>query len=422
MLAEVITIGDEILIGQTIDTNSAWMAENLHLIGVELNRIVTISDRAEDIVSSIDESFSRVDLILMTGGLGPTQDDVTKETLAAYFNTALEVHQDVLDKLTAYFESRGFPMLDVNMKQADLPKDADILMNARGTAMGMWFERNGKVLISMPGVPYEMKGIMRDHGLAKIKEQFSPQPMVYRTILTQGLGESFIADRMSEWETKLRNEGLALAYLPSPGSVKMRISGVPVENGVEAMVTRIESYFKELIDVFPEHVYGRENDTLASIVGTLLETRGATLATAESCTGGLIAELITAIPGASAYFMGGAVTYSNESKEAVLGVVPDDIVSQGAVSEIIAKQMAAGAKEKFKSTYAISTTGVAGPDGGTDEKPVGTIWIGIAGPGGVKAKKFSLGKSRSRNITVSAISALNWLRNEIITGGFELSE
>lgn len=422
MFAEVITIGDEILIGQTIDTNSAWLAESLHLIGVDLNRIVTISDRAEEIVSAIDESFARVDLILMTGGLGPTQDDVTKETLAAYFNTTLETNQEVLNGITSYFKSRGFPMLDVNMKQADLPKDADILMNKRGTAMGMWFERNGKVLISMPGVPYEMKGIMRDYGLEKIKAKFSPNSVVHQTILTQGLGESFIAERMSAWETKLRSEGLSLAYLPSPGSVKMRISGMPIKGQGAQMLERIAVYFEEVKAVFPENVFGQERDTLASVVGKLLSEVGATLATAESCTGGHIAELITATPGASVYFNGGVVAYSNGAKQTLLGVNAANIKTHGAVSEIVAKQMATGARSKFNTTFAVSTTGVAGPDGGSDGKPIGTVWIGIAGPTGVKARKFSFGKSRSRNITVSAITALNWLRNEIISGGFELSE
>lgn len=419
MLAEVITIGDEILIGQTIDTNSAWMGENLHLIGVELNRIVTISDRAEEIVQAIDESFSRVDLILMTGGLGPTQDDVTKETLAAYFGTTLERHQEVLDKIAAYFESRGFPMLDVNRKQADLPKDADILMNKRGTAMGMWFEKDGKVLISMPGVPYEMKGILRDYGFEKIKARFSPTRTVYRTVQTQGLGESFIADRMSEWETRLRGEGLSLAYLPSPGSVKMRVGGVPGTEGEVALVNQIEAYLKELEATFPQHAFGREKDTLPEVVGRMLIEKEVTLSTAESCTGGHIAELITAIPGASAYFNGGAVTYSNGAKSAILGVDQKDIETHGAVSEPVAMQMAAGAQAKFETDYAIATTGVAGPDGGSDEKPVGTVWIGLATPSGVKARKFVFGKNRSRNITVSALTALNWLRNEIIGRGFE---
>lgn len=419
MQAEVITIGDEILIGQTIDTNSAWMAEELHLIGVELNRIVTISDKADEIVTSIDEAFARVDLILMTGGLGPTQDDVTKSTLANYFGTVLESNREVLDKITAYFESRGFAMLDVNRQQADLPKSAEVLMNARGTAMGMWFERDGKVLISMPGVPYEMKGIMRDHGLAKIKEIFKPQTMVHKTILTQGMGESFIADTMAEWETRLREEGLSLAYLPSPGMVKLRISGVPGTSGEEGMEQKIDSYFDEVRIAFPQNVYGKEKETMAQVLGELLRKQGSTLAVAESCTGGLLSQLITAIPGSSDYFMGGAVTYSDESKNRILGVNPDSIKARGAVSEDVVIQMANGSRKMFDSTYAIATSGIAGPGGGSERKPVGTIWMAIAGPNQVIAKKFIFGKNRSRNITVSAVTALNWLRNEIIEGVFE---
>lgn len=419
MLAEVITVGDEILIGQTIDTNSAWMAEELHLIGVELNRIVTISDTAEAIVASINESFSRVDLILMTGGLGPTQDDVTKSTLANYFGTELESNKDILDRITAYFESRGLAMLDVNRQQADLPKSADVLLNMRGTAMGMWFERDGKVLISMPGVPYEMKGIMRDHGLAKIQDFFKPQTMVHKTILTQGMGESFIADKMAEWETRLRKEGLSLAYLPSPGMVKLRISGIPDVSGEVEMEQKIESYFEEVRNAFPQNVYGREKETMAQVLGEILRKQGTTLSVAESCTGGLLSQLITAIPGSSDYFMGGAVTYSDESKNRILGVNPESIKARGAVSEDVVKQMAVGARDMFNSTYAIATSGIAGPGGGSERKPVGTIWMAIAGPNQVIAKKFIFGKNRSRNITISAVTALNWLRNEIIQGVFE---
>ncbi len=419
MLAEIITIGDEILIGQTVDTNSAWMGEQLHLIGVKLNRVVTISDTREAILEAIDESFSRADLILMTGGLGPTKDDVTKETLAEYFDTKLERNQEVLDRIESYFESRGFPILETNRQQADLPASAEVMLNMRGTAMGMWFQKGNKALLSMPGVPYEMKGIMRDHGLYRIKSMFEPNTIIHKTVLTQGVGESFIADKMSDWENRLRAEGLALAYLPSPGMVKLRLTGYPLNGESEAVAQRMENYINELQEAFPANVYGRERDKLAQVVGELMMLEGETVATAESCTGGTIAQMFTENPGSSNYFLGGAVTYSNKAKTDILGVTPELIEKHGAVSEEVVKEMAEGACQKFGATYAIATSGVAGPDGGTETKPVGTVWIGLATPDGVQAQKWILGRSRSRNITVSAQTALNWLRNEIIKRRFE---
>jgi len=419
MKAEIITIGDEILIGQTIDTNSAWLGEQLHLQGIRLNRIITISDAHQEIIRAVDESFSRADLVLMTGGLGPTQDDVTKETLAQYFGTTLVTHPEVLRGIQDFFASRGREMLEVNNKQADLPKDADILMNMRGTAMGMWFERNGKVLISMPGVPYEMKGIMRDHGFEKIRNYFKTEPIIHKTVLTQGLGESFLAEMISDWETSLRNEGLSLAYLPSPGMVKLRISGFASNGNAEAIEERIDTYITELRRRIPENAFGSDKQTLAEVVGSLLQERNQTLAVAESCTGGLIAHLITSIAGSSAHFLGGVVAYSNESKVNLLGVSAQTLASNGAVSEKVVKEMANGARDKFNATFAVATSGIAGPDGGTDEKPVGTVWISLAGPKKTVAKEFNFGKSRSRNVSISALAALNWLRNEIFNRELE---
>ncbi len=419
MIAEIITIGDEILIGQTIDTNSAWLGEQLHLQGIRLNRSVTISDSREEIIHAVDEAFSRCDLILMTGGLGPTQDDITKATLTEYFGTTLEMHTETLEKIEAFFTSRGRSMLEVNRQQAELPKDATILLNMRGTAQGMWFEKEGKVLISMPGVPYEMKGIMRDGGFEKIRAFFDTEPIIYKTVLTQGMGESFLADLVSDWETSLRNEGLALAYLPSPGMVKLRISGFSENGNAEKINERIDHYIAELVRRIPENAYGTERQTLGEVIGKLLVERNQTVAFAESCTGGFLAHHITSNPGSSEYFLGSAVTYSNESKINILGVSESTLAEAGAVSENTVKEMAEGARKKFNATFAIATSGVAGPDGGTDEKPVGTIWIGLAGPKKTIAKQFNFGKSRSRNITISALTALNWLRNEILSEDLE---
>lgn len=419
MTAEVITIGDEILIGQTIDTNSAWLGEELSLQGIRLNRIITISDVPAEIIRAVADSFSRVDLVLMTGGLGPTQDDVTKETLAEYFNTSLKMHPEVLAEIEAYFTKTGRPILEVNQKQAELPVDADILKNHRGTAMGMWFEKNGKVLISMPGVPYEMKGIMRDFGFEKIKNYFHSQPIIHKTILTQGIGESFLAEKINDWETALRNEGMFLAYLPSPGMVKLRISGYAENGNADKIDQRIDHYIKELLRRVPEYAFGSDRETLAEVIGNLLQSRNQSLALAESCTGGYLAHLITSVPGSSAHFMGGVVAYSNEAKINLLGVSPDSLELEGAVSEKVVKEMANGARKKFNATFAVATSGIAGPDGGTDEKPVGTVWIALAGPRKTVAKKVNFGKSRSRNVTVSALTALNWLRNEIFKSELE---
>jgi len=417
--AEIITIGDEILIGQTIDTNSAWLGEQLHLIGVKLNRIVTISDTPEAIVDSIDDSFGRADLILMTGGLGPTQDDVTKETLAYYFGTSLERNTEILEAIDSYFNAKGLQMLESNRKQADLPKDARILRNTRGTAMGMWFEKKGKVLISMPGVPYEMKGIMTDHGLSMLQEFFPTKTILHQTIQTQGIGESFLAEKISDWETALRNDGIFLAYLPSPGLVKLRLTAYAENDNKEHVAGKIAHYISELERRVPEYIFGRGKDTVAKAIQDLFQSRGLTLAAAESCTGGLIAHEITSIPGSSAHFLGSMVTYSNNAKMTILDVKEENLEKYGAVSEQVVREMAEGVRKKLGSDFAIATSGVAGPDGGTEEKPVGTVWVSIAGKNKTLAKQLNLGKSRERNIRISMLTALNWLRQEIISGSFD---
>lgn len=419
MKAEIITIGDEILIGQTVDTNSAWLAEQLHLTGIQLNRITSISDTRMAIRTALDEAFSRVDLILMTGGLGPTQDDITKETLAEYFDTILERNREVLDSIDTYFRSKGLEMLESNRRQADLPKGARILPNTRGTAMGMWFERKGQVLISMPGVPYEMKGIMRDYGLGLIRKRFATPSILHKTILTQGIGESFLAEKISDWEKALRNDGISLAYLPSPGLVKLRLSAF-AENGNKKEVEELmDHYIRELERRVPDYIFGRDKDTLAKAIQDLFLSRGLTLAVAESCTGGLIAHEITAIPGSSGYFMGSMVTYDNKAKQVVLGVKDESLMNFGAVSEQVVREMAEGVRSKLGTDFAIATSGIAGPDGGSDEKPVGTVWLSIAGPNKTLAKVVHLGKSRERNIRISTLTVLNWLRREIISGTFE---
>lgn len=422
MKAEIITIGDEILIGQTVDTNSTWLAEHLHPLGVRVNRIVSVTDTRNAIREAVDDSFGRADIVLMTGGLGPTQDDITKETLAEFFETELERNPEVLKGIEEFFRSKGRPVLEVNRAQADLPKGARILKNRKGTAQGMWFERDGKVLISMPGVPYEMKCIMEEGGFEMLRERFNAPRIIHRTVLTLGIGESFLADLMSDWETSLRNEGLSLAYLPSPGLVRLRLSGFAENGSLKQVEDRIQHYIDELERRVPHHAFGYEKQTIAEVVGAMLTKRGATLSLAESCTGGYMSHLVTAVSGCSAFYQGGVIAYADEVKTTVLGVPASLIKQHGAVSEQVVRAMAEGARKRFGTTYAIATSGVAGPEGGTADKPVGTVWMAIAGPEKTLAERRQLGRSRVGNITVSALLALNWLRIQILSKQFEISE
>ncbi len=412
MLVEIITIGDEILIGQIVDTNSAWMGEQLNLVGIKVHQITSVSDNAEHIVKALDEAKSRVDIILITGGLGPTKDDITKHTLVTYFNTSLRFDEEVHQHVKALFARFGREVTGVNLKQAEVPENCTVIHNANGTAPGMWFEQNEKVFVSMPGVPYEMKKMMGAEILPRLKKKYSLPTIVHRTILTQGVGESFLSEIIAEWETSLEAEKIKLAYLPSPGMVRLRLSASG--NDEIALRKSVEDKLEELNKLIPQHIYGYEKDTLEQIVGSLLKEKMQTLSLAESCSGGLIAHLVTSVPGSSAYFMGGVVSYSYESKTKMLGVTTETLEKFGAVSEEVVTQMALGAKKEFKTDWAVSASGIAGPDGGMEGKPVGTVWIAVAGPNGVKAKKFQFGGDRERNIAVTAITALNMLRKQLL--------
>jgi nicotinamide-nucleotide amidase len=420
MLAEIITIGDEILIGQIVDTNSAWMGEQLNLAGIKVHQITSVSDNAEHIIKALDEAKSRVDIILITGGLGPTKDDITKHTLVKYFNTSLRFDEEVHQHVKALFARFGREVTGVNLKQAEVPESCTVIHNANGTAPGMWFEqddclpdRQGKVFVSMPGVPYEMKKMMSTEILPRLKKKYSLPTIVHRTVLTQGIGESFLSEIIAEWENSLADKNIKLAYLPSPGMVRLRLSASG--NDEAALRKRVEEKVEELNKLIPQHIYGYEKDTLEQIVGRLLKEKKQTLSLAESCSGGLIAHLVTSVPGSSAYFMGGVVSYSYESKTNMLGVTTETLEKFGAVSEEVVTQMAEGARKEFKTDWAVSASGIAGPDGGMEGKPVGTVWIAVAGPNGVKAKKFQFGGDRERNIAVTAITALNMLRKALIS-------
>ncbi len=412
MIAEIITVGDEILLGQTVDTNSAWLGKNLSLIGVKVNRVITISDQKKAILDSVNESFKKADIVLMTGGLGPTQDDITKKTLAEYFGSEFYLNETVKNRIKEYFHSIGKEPLEVNLAQAELPTNCTVILNSRGTASGMWFEKDGKVLVSMPGVPNEMKGLMTDEILDKIKSHFQTPALHHKTILTIGEGESRIAMRIKHIESAIRKEGLGLAYLPSAGMVKLRVSGKG--NDVSEIQLKVDEKVNEIKSIIQEIVFGEDDDSLASVVGKKLISQNLSLAVAESCTGGSISKLITSISGSSQYFKGGMVAYSNASKEAILNVNHESILQDGAVSSSVVKEMAEGARLKFGADYGISTSGIAGPTGGTDSKPVGTVWIGIASEEGCQSFKFTFGKSRTRNIIVTSNMALNLLRKDLI--------
>jgi nicotinamide-nucleotide amidase len=411
MKVEIITIGDEILIGQIVDTNSAWMGTKLNEIGAKVDRILTISDDLGEIIKALRDSEERADLVLITGGLGPTKDDVTKKAFAQYFDCGFTFHPDIAEHIARLFARFGKQLTEINRLQAELPSACEPLQNDQGTAPGMWFEKNRTVFVSMPGVPYEMKGIMLNHVLPRVRSKFNTPIILHRTILTMGMGESWLSEKIADWESSLPS-GFKLAYLPSPGRVRLRISAYGAR--ADSLESRMESEVQKLLSIIPELVYGFDDDTIESVVGQLLKSAGHTVATAESCTGGLIAHKITSVSGASDYFLGSVVSYSNEVKINALGVNENDLKEFGAVSEQVVRQMAEGVRKQLKTDVGIATSGIAGPNGGTDEKPVGTVWIAVSGPSRTIAKNFQFGHDRGRNIEISANTALNMLRKELI--------
>ncbi len=409
MNCEIITIGDELLIGQVIDTNSAWMATKLNDAGIRIRQITSVGDDPEQIREALDAARKRAELILITGGLGPTRDDLTKDTLCSYFDSKLTIDSKVVEDLTNYFTSRGRELTETNLRQAEIPVKCTPIYNPIGTAPGMWFEQDGSIFISMPGVPYEMKAMMEEKILPRLTERFKLPGVIHHTIITSGVGESFLADRIRDWELQLPSH-IRLAYLPSVGMVKLRLSCYTADAAKEHELLLEADKLKKLIS---KHIIGFDEDTPESVTGKLLQERNETLAIAESCTGGYLSHLVTSIPGSSAYYVGSTISYANEVKTRFLGVDSEVIKKEGAVSETVARAMASGVREKLGTTWALSTTGIAGPAGGTAEKPVGTVWIGLAGPGGVIARKFLFGNNRMRNIQATAIYAFKMLRNEM---------
>lgn len=408
--ASIITIGDELLIGQTIDTNSAWMAQELNKIGIWVQRRVAVGDSWEDIWKALDEEALHSRIILITGGLGPTADDITKPLLCQYFGGKMVTDPQAQANVRHIFEMLKRPMLDRNLRQADVPDVCTVIQNRRGTAPGMWFEKNDRIFVSMPGVPHEMKGMMTNDVIPQLLERFDVSPVLHRTLLTAGIGESFLAERISEFEATLP-KNIKLAYLPSYGMVKLRLTAMGNRPGLEA---ELEAEFDMLKQQVTDVMVVDEDKSLPQVVADLLLERNQTLATAESCTGGYIAHLFTSIPGISECFQGGIISYSNDMKVSQLGVQEDTLKAHGAVSRETVLEMARGARLVSGSDYAIATSGIMGPGGGTTEKPVGTVWVGLAGKDREAASHFHFRFDRMRNIELTAMHGLNALRKFIL--------
>jgi len=412
MQAELLTIGDEILIGQIVNTNAVWMAKRLNSIGVSVKQITSISDNKAHIISALDQALERAEIVLITGGLGPTKDDITKNTLAEYFEVGFKKEESVLDFMKVNFAKRKIPFLTVHESQALILQNSELLFNHNGTAPGMWIEHQGKIIVSMPGVPFEMKGIMNKYVLPKIKTQFRLPFIIHKTLLTMGLPESSLAERVSKVEDSLPKH-IKLAYLPNFGMVRLRLSA----NGkiYDELEREIENYFKQLLEVIPPtNIAALEDLKLEAIVGQLLTAKTQSLSIAESCTGGYIAHLITAIPGSSQYFNGSVTAYSNQVKIDLLGVKEETLSKYGAVSEEAVIEMAEGVRNILKSDYSISTSGISGPGGATPDKPLGLVWIAVAGPQGVETRKLIANGERINVIERAAINALDMLRKMIV--------
>jgi len=411
MKAAIITIGDELLIGQTVDTNSAWMGAELSKAGFDVYRITSIHDKRDDIIYALNEAAGNTDIVLITGGLGPTSDDITKQTLCEFFNTKLILNNEVLQMIESMMARRNFAMNENNRKQAEVPESCVVLKNATGTAPGMWFEKDGTVFISMPGVPYEMKYIMQEHVLPELKQRFTTQIIIHRNIMTYGTAESKLAEILTEFEIGLPNS-LKLAYLPAWGIIKLRLTATGEEHSVIEML--LEEQVRKLYNIIPEFIYGENEETLEMVIGKLLKQKNKTLCTAESCTGGEIAHMITSVPGSSEYYKGSVVAYSNSVKTQLLGIKEEFIIKHGAVSKETVCEMAISARKLLNTDFAVATSGIAGPEGGTEFKPIGTIWIAVASEKGTVAEKRILGNDRISNIKRFSLAALNLLRIQIM--------
>lgn len=422
--AEIISIGDEILIGQITNTNAQWMAQQLNLIGIPVTHLITVGDNREEMLQAFTDAQKRSDIILITGGLGPTSDDITKPVLCEFFKAKLVFNEKCFEDVKKLFSDRNLYMPDINKHQAEIPENCIPIKNNHGTAPGMWFEASPpapllkergvkQIFVSLPGVPFEMKAMMEEFIIPELRQRFTDQVIAHKTVHTQGIGESALAEKIKPWEESLTPVAIKLAYLPSPGMVKLRLSAKGSDQ--KALLENINAKIGELKKIIPSHFFaveefGQETETLEKIIGELLRKKKETLAVAESCTGGYIGHLITSIAGSSDYFKGGIIAYANEVKIQELGVDKKTIEEKGAVSREVAEQMAEGVRKRFHADFGIGTTGIAGPAGGSSEKPVGTVWIAVSSSGKTISEKFSFGNNRERNIRKAAITALNMLR------------
>jgi len=408
--AEIITIGDELLIGQVVDTNSAFIARELNNIGINVYQITSVSDSRQHILTALEDASRRVQLVLTTGGLGPTKDDITKNVFAEFTNDQLVYHAETLRNIEAMMAARGIAMNPLNIKQAEVPSCCTVIPNSAGTAPGMWFEKDRVIYIAMPGVPFEMKTMMVDEVLPRLQKQFVTGIILHRTLLVSGFPESALALHIEDWENNLPHD-ISLAYLPGSGIIRLRLSSSGADRPYLEMQTEAE--IEKLRVILGNHIISENDETIEEIVARMLTAKGQTLAVAESCTGGNIAHLLTSLSGSSAYFKGSVVAYANEIKEKILQVNPRDLQQYGAVSEQVVTQMAANVRKLMGADYGISTSGIAGPTGGTAEKPVGTMWIAAATASKTEARILRYGNNRESNIQRTSTAALNLLREMI---------
>lgn len=405
--AELLTIGDEILYGQIVDTNAQWMSVELGNVGVKVIRKTSVGDEESEILTAFAEAEKRADIILITGGLGPTSDDLTKPCLAKYFNCEMKIHEEALAEVTDFFKSRGRELSEVNRNQALLPVCCEKITNSMGTAPGMWFPRNGKVFVSMPGVPHEMKRMMTNIVIPKIKATFPTPAIHHKIIQTIGIGESVLAEKISDWEKSLPAH-MKLAYLPSLGEVKLRLTGIgQSRSALEAEANALTEKLKERVGQF---IFGYGEDPIEVVIGNTLREKKLTLAVAESCTGGYLSHMITSVPGSSEYFLGSIIPYAYEIKMRQLGVKPETLEKYGAVSEPTIVEMANIVRAKFNTDIGVATSGVAGPGGATPDKPVGTVWIAYSDKHQTVTKKLQLSKDRLINIKLASTHVLNLIR------------
>lgn len=407
MNAILITIGDELLYGQTIDTNSAWMGRELNLLGINVLEVRSISDEREAILKTLEDTTPKADLILITGGLGPTKDDITKNCLAEFFGVKLTRLKAIEDRLHKYFQNRGVETPEKTLPLADVPENCIALPNNKGTAWGMWFNENNTIYVSMPGVPAEMKSLMREEVLPKIQDSFELPNILHRHFLTASVGESKLSDKLEDFEEQLPN-GIKLAYLPGLGTVKLRLTAKGKDIATLEKLLNVQA--EKLYAAIGHYIYGEGNDEFEAVIGKIIQSKNWTIATAESCTGGYISHRITSVSGSSAYYKGSVISYSNEIKMQELNVSADTLDKQGAVSEATVNEMLKGICKKYNTDLGIAVSGIAGPDGGTEEKPVGMVWIAVGTTKNPKIRKVQLPGNRIQNIKLTAIIALEMLR------------